>query len=109
MQGIILQASDRDRMIIKGTPAENNPWGVDIKKATAAFTDCLAFIKRENPTVAIFNFIYTISRVHKIELYYALKGPDEISPMGIIQKTYMSMEQFEERTRLLFAKLELPE
>ena len=109
MRGIILQASDRDRMIMKGTPPENNPWGVDIDKATAAFTDCLALIRRENPSVVIFNFIYTIRHSHKIELYYALRGEDEISPMGIIERGYSSMEQFVERAPRLFSKLKFPE
>ena len=108
MKNIILQASDRDQMIIKGPAVDDNPWGVDIQKVTAVFMDCLALIRRENQEVVIFNLIYTVNSAHKVELYYSIRGKHEISPMGIIGCSYESLEQFKVHMHEDFSDLEFP-
>ncbi|MCL2404529.1 MAG: hypothetical protein FWC92_03160 [Defluviitaleaceae bacterium] len=96
---LIMQAGDMGPMTIIRPDANENfsPVSVDDESAISTFEDCLALIRRENPAIIIFKLIYTAKASHKIELYYSIRGKDEISPMGVIRYTYTSLSQFKER------------
>jgi len=108
LREIILQASDMDKMIIKGPATDDNPWGVDMNELKDAFLECLALIRKENPRVVIFNFTYTVVEIHWVILYYSIRGRFEISPMGIREMMYDSLAQFKKQMHYHFSKLDYP-
>jgi len=115
MCAIVLHAGDMGPMTIKRPQADENNWPIDEKAVTSAFEDCLALIRKENAEVAIFQLICTAQATPdseaascKIELYYAFKDRDIISPMGIMERTYGSIDLFKQRMYADFASLEYP-
>jgi len=110
MQKLIIQAGDMGPMSIKYPATTESPGQppADEEAIISAFEDCLSLIRRENTAIVIFRLIYTAEAVHKVELYYSLRGRMEISPMGIKIYTYSSLTQFRERMHADFSKLEFP-
>ena len=103
---LVIQAGDGIPMTVK-YPAGKSPLAHEAA-AVAAFKDCLALIKRENQAAVIFNLIYTVDTTHKLELYYALRGRKEISPMGTVVYEYASLDLFKACMLTDFAGLEHP-
>jgi len=110
MYELIIQAGDMGPMTIarlSSGSSESSPLA-DEDVAISAVDDCLALIRQENPTVVIFKLILTVKGNCKIELYYSLRGEDEISPMGTAEYEYASLAQFKERMHTDFSGLEFP-
>lgn len=108
MCALIFECGDmRPMHIIRPAAGEGHLY-IDEAAALSAFEDCLALIRRENPAVVVFKFIYTVTATHKLELYYSLRGEDEISPMGIVTHVYESLERFRECMYVHFTGLEFP-
>jgi len=106
MRELTIQAGDGIPMTVIYSTSENH--STHDESAITVFESCLAFIRKESPTVVIFNLIYTDKDTHKIELYYALRGDDEISPMGIIMHEYSSRDLFKACMSTDFTGLEYP-
>lgn len=81
---------------------------INEEAAISAFKECLTFVKNANPMVVIFNLVYTAGAAHKFELYYSLRGKDEISPMGTAVHEYASLEMFKTCMSTDFSGLEYP-
>jgi len=108
MCALIFRAGDRGNMFIKRPASGKSISPVNEEAALSAFKNCLTLIKKENPAAVIFNLIYTIKETYKVELYYALRGKHEISPMGIIKHEYKSLAELKGCMLVNFSRLEYP-
>jgi len=105
---LIIQAGDMGPMTIKRPAMSEGPLPINEDIAVSVVNDCLALIRRENPSVVIFRLIFTAQEAFKIDLFYSLRGEEEISPMGHVEFEYRTLLKLRGSMQADFSGLEFP-